>query len=328
MMFTNEVFMALKDRLLEKFSSNINTFFSGEELAEEFSVSRAAVWKAVKALQNDGFDIDASQTKGYCFTARNDFLREDMIRSHAPELTYPFFVFDETDSTNSYAKILCAKGAGHGTLIAANHQTAGRGRRGRSFYSPKNTGLYLSLIVQPSDSEHLFRITPAAAVAAVEAIEETSGIHTDIKWVNDLFIGQRKVAGILTEAITDFETGQIDRIIIGIGINCRDSELPEDIRDIAGSLGADSLSRSALAAALWKRLLYWCDHLDDPALMDAYRRDSIVLGKEISYTQNGRAMNGRAVQIDDDGHLVIEKPDHSTEVLQSGEISIRSWQRS
>ena len=320
--------MALKDKLLEKFSANINTYFSGEELAEEFSVSRAAVWKAVRSLQNEGFDIDSSQSRGYCFTANNDFLREDLIRSHAPDVEYPVYVFDEIDSTNNYAKILCAKGAVHGTLIAANHQTAGRGRRGRSFYSPKNTGLYLSLIIQPRDSEHIFRITPAAAVAAVEAIAETTGIHTGIKWVNDLFIAERKTAGILTEAITDFETGQIDRIIIGIGINCRDSELPEDIRDTAGSLGADNLSRSVLAAALWKRLLYWCNHLDDPALMEAYRMHSVVLGKEITYTYNNQLMQGKAVSIDDDGHLIIEKPDHSTQVLQSGEVSIRSWQRS
>ena len=106
------------------------------------------------------------------------------------------------------------------------------------------------------------------------------------------------------------------------------SELPEDIRDTAGSLGADNLSRSVLAAALWKRLLYWCDHLDDPALMEVYRKHSVVLGKEITYTYNNQLMQGKAVSIDDDGHLIIEKPDHSTQVLQSGEVSIRSWQRS
>ncbi len=320
--------MALKDLLLQKFSVNMGTFFSGEELAEEYHVSRAAVWKAVKTLRNDGYDIISDQPKGYCFTDENDFLSEEVIRSNAPEYEYPLYVLDEVDSTNNYAKILCAQNAVHGTLVAANHQTAGRGRRRNSFYSPKNTGLYMSVIIEPCGSEYLSRITPAAAVAAVEAVEETTGIHPKIKWVNDLFIENRKIAGILTEAITDFESGSIEKIIIGIGINCRPSELPGDIKETAGFLQAEHLSRSVLAAALWKRILYRCSHLDDPALMEAYRRDSIVLGKEISYRTSGKMYSGIVREINDAGNIVIEKPDGSIEVLQSGEISIRQWQRS
>ncbi len=315
--------MALKDRILQKFSNHTGEYFSGEELAEEYRVSRAAVWKAVRALKSEGYDIDSQQSRGYCFTDRNDFLREEIIRSAAPEIKYPLYVVDVVDSTNNYAKILCAKNAPHGTLVAANHQTAGRGRRGHSFYSPGNAGLYMSLIIDPAGIKNLSWITPAAAVAAIEAIEETTGIHPKIKWVNDLFVDSRKVAGILTEAITDFESGTVDRIIIGIGINCRKSDFPEEIRNTAGYLPAEHISRSLLAAALWRKLLERCTNPDDPSVKEAYRRDSLVLGREVSYTVSGITYNGTVREINDAGNIVIEKPDGSVEILQSGEISVR-----
>ena len=316
----------LKDQLLSCFSKNIDAFFSGEDLAEEYNVSRAAVWKAVKALQKEGYDI-VSSSKGYCFTAKNDFLNEEVIRANAGNPSYPIHVFDEIDSTNNYAKILAAKNAPHGTLVVADHQTAGRGRQGHSFYSPKNVGLYFSLLIKPgnADRQMISRITPAAAVSAVEAIETITGIRPGIKWVNDLFIEKKKIAGILSEAVTDFETGKIDTVIIGIGINCKTMTFPDDIRNIATSLNANNLSRSALAGVLWERLLYWTDHLDNPALMDLYRKDSLVLGKEITYHQNNIPYTGIAREINDEGNILIEKKDHSTMLLQSGEISIKDW---
>jgi len=316
----------LKDQLLNRFSQNIDQIYSGENLAEEYHVSRAAVWKAVKTLQKEGYDI-LSSAKGYYFTAKNDFLNEEMIRANANGLPYPVYVFDEIDSTNNYAKILAAQNAPHGTLVVADHQTAGRGRQGHSFYSPKNVGLYFSLLIKPAntDRQMISRITPAAAVSAVEAIETITGIRPGIKWVNDLFIEKKKIAGILSEAVTDFETGKIETVIIGIGINCKTMQFPDEIQNIASSLNVNTISRSALAGVLWERLLYHTDHLDDPQLMDLYRKDSLVLGKEITYHQNNIPYTGIAREINDEGNILIEKKDHSTILLQSGEISIKDW---
>lgn len=316
--------MALRDELLKHFAQNPEQYMSGEQLAKDFNVSRAAVWKAVNAIRSDGFEIISSPSKGYCFSAQNDFLDEGLIRSLSSS-DAPVYVFETIDSTNNYAKALAAKDAVHGTLVLANHQSAGRGRQGHTFYSPKNLGLYFSLIIRPEHMEHIMRITPAAAVACCEAIELVSGIRTGIKWVNDLFLEKKKIAGILTEAITDFETGRMSAVIIGIGINVRPMKFPEELDGIASSLSVSSVSRNSLAAVLRDRLLHHSAHLDDPSLMDAYRSHSLILGKEILYTLNNEPFRGIAKEINDEGNLLIEKPDGSIQLLHSGEISVKDW---
>ncbi|MBR3349866.1 MAG: biotin--[Solobacterium sp.] len=317
--------MTLKEQLLKRFIQNQDIYLSGSELAAEFHVSRAAVWKAVKALKEDGFEIVSSGVKGYCFTNGNDFLSADVIRSLAEEIDAPLYVFETIDSTNNYAKVLASQNAPHGTVVIANHQSAGRGRQGHSFYSPKNSGLYFSIVLRPQNTEHLSRLTPAAAVSALRAIEETCGIRPGIKWVNDLFLQKKKIAGILSEAISDFETGRISAVIIGIGINCRPMTFPDELAEIAGSLSQKTLSRNALAASLWKNLLWYTDHLEDPGLMDLYRRNSLILNQEILYTQNNETFHARVKGINDEGNLILLKPDGSEELLSSGEISVRDW---
>lgn len=322
---TQEEAMSLKEQLLIRFSENQDVYLSGAQLAEDYHVSRAAVWKAVKALKEEGYEITSSPVQGYCFSSENDFLNAEMIQKAADEIKAPLYVFETIDSTNNYAKILASKNAPHGTAVIANHQSAGRGRQGHSFYSPKDTGLYFSLLLRPQNAEHLSRITPAAAVAAVQAIEENTGIRPGIKWVNDLFIGKKKIAGILSEAISDFETGSVSAIIIGIGINCHPMKFPDELETIADSLNQKSLSRNALAASLWKNLLYWTEHLEDPQLMELYRRDSIILNKDILYTQNNETLHAFVKGINAEGNLILLKPDGTEELLSSGEISVRDW---
>ena len=316
--------MALKDELFREFALHPLTAFSGEDLALRYHVSPAEICKAVSGLQSEGFDIIASQA-GYTFTAGNDFLSAEAVSRIVPAITAPVYVFEEIDSTNNYAKILAAQNAPHGTLVLANRQTAGRGRQGHAFYSPSNSGLYFSLIIRPEHPEYMSRITPAAAVSAVEAVYAVTGIRPGIKWVNDLFLGKKKIAGILSEAVTDFAAGKVSAVIIGIGINCRTMAFPDDISDIAGSLEAEGMYRNALAAVLRKRLLHHIDHLDDPAMMDLYRQDSIVLGRQITYTYNNEVYTGLAEAINDDGNILIKKPDGTVQTLQSGEISIKDW---
>ncbi len=318
-----ETAMTLKNELLYRFTRQPGICFGENELASVCGVSPAEIRQAVSELQQDGYDIQ-SGAAGYCLMNTDD-LRADMIMALSGDLQAPVYVFDEIDSTNNYARVLAGQNAEHGTLVCADHQTAGRGRQGHTFYSPKHDGLYFSLIIHPQKQDLIFRITPAAAVSAVEAIEEITGIHPEIKWVNDLFIEKKKVAGILTEAVNDRTDGTVKAVVIGIGINIRNVAFPEEIRNTAGSLGIENISRSALAASLRRHLLYHTAHLDDPALMDLYRRDSAVLGREITYTMNNEVYTGTAEAINDEGNIVIKKPDGSTLILQSGEISIKNW---
>lgn len=317
--------MNLKTKILKEMSSHTDTFFSGELLAREHEVSRAAVWKAIHSLEKEGHRFESS-SKGYRYLPDNDLLNREIILSYCPQDHYPLIVFDTIDSTNNYARTIASDPGAHGTLIAANHQTAGRGRRGHTFYSPENTGLYMTLIIKPeSKVQEMLKVTVAAAVAAVEAIEETSSARPEIKWVNDLFIGRRKIAGILTEAISDFESGDLDAVIIGIGINVRDTELPEDIEHIAGAINDPSLSRSRLAAVLWQKLLYWTEHLDDPQLMDAYRSHSLLIGKQIEYEISLEKRSGKVIDINDEGNLIVRNDAGQEIILSSGEVSVKKW---
>ena len=254
-----------------------------------------------------------------------EYMSEEAILAYAPEITAPVIAFREIPSTNTYAKKLAGEGAVHGTLIVADSQSSGRGRQGHIFHSPGHTGLYFSLILRPKPDDPVFRLTPAAGVAAVEAIREVIGIQTGIKWVNDLFRDHKKVGGILTEAITDHTSGTITAVVVGIGINCRPMEFPAEIRDTAGTLGQEHISLCQLAAVLRRILLHYASRLNDPAFMDLYRRYSVILGREILFTRDGETYTGTACTINDEGHLGIQKPDGRIEFLQSGEISVRSW---
>ncbi|MCR4949927.1 MAG: biotin--[acetyl-CoA-carboxylase] ligase [Solobacterium sp.] len=317
--------MSLKADLLKQFSLHPGEYLNGEQLAKQFSVSRAAVWKAVKALKKDGFEILSSSVLGYCASVRNDFLSAEVIQAVAPEITAPVHIFEEIDSTNNYARVLAAQNAVSGTLVLANSQTAGRGRQGHSFYSPRRSGLYFSMILRPENMKHIFRLTPAAAVSAADAIEELTGIRAGIKWVNDLFIEKKKIGGILTEAITDFETGKIESVIIGIGINIRETDFPDEIRNIAGTLNAGAVSRSALAAILRRNLMTNARHLDEDDIMNRYRDLSIVLNREITYSINNELQTGFVQDINSEGSLVLRDENGNTVILQSGEISIKNW---
>jgi len=256
----------------------------------------------------------------------NQPLSAAAIREYAPELELPLQVFDIIDSTNNFAKQNIPEGAADGTLIVANQQTAGRGRAGHSFYSPAGTGLYLSLIrsLNSLPPDCLLLLTPAAAVASAEAIQEVTGISTGIKWVNDLYVGTHKVSGILCEAVAAQPGQAPDHVVLGIGINCSTESFPSDIRNTAGSLGT-AVDRNALTAALWKRLLYWTEHAKDSALIDQYRARSILTGKTIRFAQNGSEQTATVTGISDEAHLLVRLPDGADAELSSGEIQILHW---
>ena len=202
--------ISVKSRLLELLEQNRGITISGEQMARELDCTRAAVWKAVKALQQEGYEIEAGPNKGYMLSEDNNILAEEGIRPLLRQPEVYLKLYQETDSTNRAAKQAAIAGeARHGSVILACGQSCGRGRRGRSFYSPSQAGLYLSVILQPQGNlRESLLLTTEAAVAVYKAIRKVTGIELDIKWVNDLYYKGKKVCGILTEAITDFESGE------------------------------------------------------------------------------------------------------------------------
>ena len=213
--------MSTKSKLLEVLEANKGGYISGEELAAKLEVSRTAVWKAVKNLREEGYQIRAVTNKGYALEEENDILSSEGIRQWLHHKGAEVEVWKEIPSTNQRLKQAAVeKKLPSGSFVAAESQNAGKGRRGRTFYSPKGSGLYLSVLLYPSKTAHeSLEITAAAAVAVCRAVEKCCGVSLGIKWVNDLYLGEKKVCGILTEAVTDFETGDIEFVVVGIGLN-------------------------------------------------------------------------------------------------------------
>ena len=234
--------------------------------------------------------------------------------------------FDTIDSTNTQAKLLAAQGAPHGTVLIADHQTGGRGRLGRTFLSPAGTGIYMSVILRPQcPPAQLMHLTCAAAVAMCDAVEEAVGFRPGIKWTNDLVHENRKLAGILTE-LGMGPGGLVDWAVVGVGINCLQTadDFDPAIRAFAGSLAMFAPCDRAKVAAAMIRALVHMDLSRKEAIMDAYRRSCITLGREVSLLRaDGKPRHGRAVDIVADGALVVEFAPNVVEIINSGEISIR-----
>lgn len=311
--------MTLKDEILSLLLS-ADDYISGEEIAESFGKSRAAVWKAVKALQADGYGISAQTHRGYKLTNSKNLVSAQGIRAFLKN-DIPLEYFSSVDSTNNVCKRMLADGRQGAFLVAANHQTAGRGRHGKSFYSPADTGIYFSLVLRPNSSlQNAVTATTAAAVAVCKGIEKLTDRKPQIKWVNDVYLDDKKICGILTEAVTNFEEGTVDSVIIGIGINISTDDFPHEL-DQAGSLATD-VNRNALVAEVVDELVKIAV-TDYNEFIDYYRSHSYVLGKKINFIQNGRVTPATAVAIDETGGLVVELEDNSTTTLRSGEISVR-----
>lgn len=317
----------MKTKILRILEENRSGFVSGESLADMFGVTRAAIWKAIASLKDEGHKIRAVRNKGYSLESFSDVLTGKVITEHLREGSKISRVIclSETDSTNNYAKRLAMSGASHGTLVAANHQTAGRGRRGHAFVSPPGTGLYMTLMFRPNvDAEKFQMITIAAAVAVCQAIDELCpGSGTGIKWVNDVYLHGKKIAGILTEAITSIESGEIECVITGIGINVSTQTFPEELADTAGSIFPDGnilFGRDELCARIADILMDFAEDLSTPEIIRAYRERSVLTGEDITYMQGDRKCFGHVQGIDDTGGLVVVNDAGETETLRSGEV--------
>lgn len=241
-----------------------------------------------------------------------------------------FHFYQELDSTNDRLKATARQGAPHGTVLIADHQTGGHGRRGRSFHSPEGVGIYLSMLLRPNcPPGELMHLTCATAVAMCDALESATGLRPQIKWTNDLVWGKRKLGGILTElGLTP--QGMVDYAIIGIGINCcqQPEDFPDDIQKIAASLSmvtGKAIDRAKVAAAMMAALHRMSQTLltEKDAMLERYRRNCITLGQDISLVRGEEIRHGRALDVDAEGALTVLFPDGHVEAVNSGEVSVR-----
>lgn len=322
--------MDLKHQVLAILEENRGTYINGAKLAEKLYVTRSSIWKAIKALQKENYRIEAVTNKGYRLLPDNDIVSAESIKPFLNSLAskYLLDVRQTVSSTNTIAKELASKGAREGTVILALEQTEGRGRMGRSFYSPKGSGIYFSIILRPRLSiEDALLITTSAAVAVAQAIEKVGGVEAKIKWVNDIYVQDKKVCGILTEASLDFESGGLEYAVVGIGINIDTNSFPDDIKDIAGSIFRDKPKNnpvsSMLVAEILNNISVMTPLITDKKYLDEYRRRSFLIGKDIYVLKGKEIIPAKALDIDEKARLVVEYDDQSREALHSGEVSIR-----
>ncbi|MEZ4357484.1 MAG: biotin--[acetyl-CoA-carboxylase] ligase [Eubacteriales bacterium] len=321
--------MSTKENILELLEKNRGKSISGEGIAAKLSITRTAVWKAINSLKQDGHEIDAVPNKGYRLLNKSDVLSAYGILNHLNSKidVSNIHVFNEVPSTNTIAKELAQSGAKSGTIVITERQTAGRGRMGRSFISPSG-GIYLSMILRPriTVDKSIF-YTVAACVGVCRAIEKISDKKPFIKWVNDIYIGGKKVCGILTEAATDLESGSIEYIILGIGLNfaTKKSLIPYEMADIMTSVYLDDtppITRNQMAANI-------IDSVNEAILINKsneiiaeYRKKSFITGKKIVVLKGGDKRIATALNITDDARLRVQYEDGTLEELFSGEVSI------
>ena len=320
---------ATKERLVRMLAENRGSYLSGSRIAEQLGITRAAVWKQIRSLMAEGYEIDAVTNRGYCLGDRSDVItKEGLLAALGPEgARYTLEVHDSITSTNTVLKER-AESLPDWYVIVSGRQTAGRGRIGRSFYSPEATGIYLSVLLRPAlPAEQSVRITTAAAVAACRAIEETTERKPGIKWVNDVFVEDRKACGILTEGSLNLETGGLDWVVMGIGFNVYEPEggFPEEIREIAGPVAAERAGdlRVQLAGSFLRHFGKVCDSLAEASFAEEYRKRSIVTGQNILVLRNGQEIPAFAEDIDGECRLRVRYADGREELLSSGEVSIR-----
>ena len=324
--------MSVKKDVLNCLEQNRGTYVSGEELASTLFVSRTAIWKAIKQLENEGHKIEATPNKGYCLLEENDVLSEEGIRLYLANeyRNIPILLEKETTSTNQLAKIAVTNGATHGSVFLAEKQTNGRGRLGRSFLSLDGSGIYMSVILKlnASASDAIY-ITTAASVAVYRGIKKVTNKDVEIKWVNDLYYEGKKVCGILTEAVTDLETGMIDSVVLGIGINYNvdTNNIPIELQEIAGALYSGTthnVTRNQLIAEILNQVFVLCTNMKDKNFIKEYKEHSMILGSDIWVINGNQKESAKAIDINDNGGLVVEFMDKSKRTLNSGEVSIRT----
>ena len=315
----------MKNQVLEEISKG--KVVSGGLLASKLGVSRTAVWKAVNALRADGYFI-SGLGGGYVLSPENRRLCGEQLR-FATNTNIVFF--EECVSTNEEVKSLAQAGEKEFTIAVARKQTGGKGRLGRRFFSEPG-GLYFSALLRPKyPAEICLKITTAAAVAMAEAIEKTANLNPQIKWVNDIYINNKKVCGILTEGAFDAENSTLKYAVLGVGVNVSAPKdgFPAEIAETAGALfetrSAPSLVYCALLDTFLKNFKEYYEDIEKGAYLDGYRKRSMLDGKTVTYIKDGKEHKGTVLGIGDGAQLIIKEKGRETELV-SGEVSITRYE--
>ncbi len=322
--------MSAKHDVLRLLEDSKGKTLSGNDIAGALNITRAAVWKVINTLKEEGYKISAVNKKGYCLEDENDILSPQSIKPYINnvELYDNIIVHKSLPSTNTEAKTLANNSAKSGTVIISEQQTEGKGRLGRKFYSPNASGIYMSMIFRLKNPiEQSMLITSATAVAVCRAIKTVCNLDCQIKWVNDIYIDSKKVCGILTEASVNFEAQQLDYIVIGIGINVTTDDFPPELSEIATSLQEKLdgviVSRSKLIGEILNEMDVIIDDLENKSFLKEYKARSFILGSEINVIFPTVTRRATAIDFNEFGHLIVKLEDGEIKTLSSGEISIR-----
>ena len=312
---------------------NVQEPVSGEGICKTLGVTRAAVWKTIDQLRQEGYGIDAAPKRGYTLASVPDRLDTALVRAHLSGHPWQTLVtaVPSVDSTNNACKRLAAEGAPDGTAILTGCQTAGKGRRGRTFVSPPG-GLYFSVILRPhAKPEALMHLTAMAAVAAARAVFAVSGVYPDIKWTNDLVLGGKKLCGILTELSVEGETGELQYVVAGIGFNVsqREEDFVGEVSKIATSILRETgrlISRAELSAAMIEELdaLYTALRSGETSgYLDEYRRRCVTIGREVQLLWQDTKEKVTALDVDEEFGLIVRRENGTVETVRTGEVSVR-----
>ena len=320
----------MKEEILRLLRS-ADGYISGQELCNRFGVSRTAVWKAINQLKEAGYEIEAQQNKGYRLMAAPDLMTEAEIKSlmHTEWVAKEVLYFDTIDSTNTKAQELAEKGYPSGTLVVADKQESGKGRRGRSWVSPSGTGIFMTLMIKPDiNPNNASMLTLVAALAVAKAITSVTGEEAMIKWPNDIVVNGKKVCGILTEMNAQFD--YINHIVVGVGINVHNESFPEEISQMASSLmieaGGKRFHRAQIIA---ETMLYFEQYYDTflktqdlSALVREYDELLVNRNKSVRVLDPKEPFDGKAMGITPKGELIVDTWE-SRKLVSSGEVSVR-----
>lgn len=308
-----------------------DTYISGQDICTHFGVSRTAVWKAINQLKKEGYVIEAVPNKGYYLKTSPDIISYSEMKSvlNTKWIGEELYFYEEIDSTNTKAKQLAETGATSGTLVVSNMQTAGKGRRGRQWESPSETGIFMTLILKPDmNPSKASMLTLVMALAVVKACNEVTKSTCYIKWPNDIVLNKKKICGILTEMSAEMD--YINHIVIGIGINANVDSFPEELKNKATSLKIEN-GKEVKRAMLINRIMVHFEHEYEifmhnesmKAQIDEYNEFLINKDKEVTIIEPSNQYQGIALGIDEIGKLLVKKEDGKIEAVYAGEVSVR-----
>ncbi len=323
----------MRQKILEILMDNMDEFVSGENISHRLGVTRAAVWKHMELLREEGYEIESVPRKGYRLVDLPDTIDKALIgwRLSTKVLGREIISFDSVDSTNIVAKERAAKGCMEGTVIIADEQTGGKGRLGRSWVSPSKKGIWMSIVLRPvMTPTKAPLITSMAAVAVTQAIANITGLKPTIKWPNDILIDGKKVCGILTEMQGDMDTIQYIVVGIGINVNLDMDDIPDELKDKATSLKIETgsfICRVAMVKALLRELeniyLNYIDTGDSKGIIDYIVDHSATIGNRVKVIGVNTHLEGMAIGLSDNGALLVMLDDGRIEKVMSGDVSVR-----